>query len=274
MNHIDYIVLAVWLLLSAASTAFVISHYGLRLPNFKGEKIPAIGGLSMLLYGEFAYAYVWFIHGIKSGTPAAYFLVTFAFGLLGLVDDLYGSRKVGGFSGHFNALRRGQLTTGAAKAIGGSVAALAAGFIIGRPSIIAMVLAALLTGLAANTANLLDLRPGRALFACLIGAAAIIAGLALHKTLDVGLLLYIALPLAIGLYVFDSRGKLMLGDVGSNIFGALIGLSAALFCPWAVQLALVVVLGALQVWSEKHSITATIEANPVLRAIDGMIGVR
>ena len=76
----------------------------------------------MLLYGEFAYAYIWFTRGLKTGSAAAYFLVTFSFGLLGLVDDLYGSRKVGGFSGHFGALRRGRLTTGAAKAIGGSVA--------------------------------------------------------------------------------------------------------------------------------------------------------
>jgi len=274
LNHIDYIVLAVALIVFAAATAFVISHYGLRLPNFKGNKIPTIGGLSMLLFGEFAYAYIWFVHGIKTGSAAAFFLVTFSFGLLGLVDDLYGSRKVGGFRGHFGALRRGHLTTGAAKAIGGSVAALAAGFIGGRPSIFAIILAALLVGLAANTANLLDLRPGRSLFACLVGAAAIIAGLALHKAFDSGLLLYVALPLAIGLYVMDSRGKLMIGDVGSNIFGALIGLSVAYFCPWGVQLAVVIVLAVLQVWSEKHSITATIEANPVLRAIDRMTGVR
>ncbi len=262
------------LVVFSAATALVISHYGLRLPNFKGNTIPAIGGLSMLLFGEFAYAYIWFVHGIKTGSAAAYFLVTFAFGLLGLVDDLYGSRKVGGFKGHFGALKRGRLTTGAAKAIGGSVAALAAGFIIGRPSLISIIMSALLIGLAANTANLLDLRPGRCLFICLVCAAAIITGLALQKTLDTGLLLYIALPLAFGLYVLDSRGKLMLGDVGSNIFGAILGLSAALFSPWWVQLPLVAFLGALQVWSEKHSISATIQANPILSAVDRVTGIR
>ena len=70
MNHIDYIVLAVALIVFASATALVISHYGLRLPNFKGDKIPTIGGLSMLLFGEFAYAYIWFVHGIKTGSAA------------------------------------------------------------------------------------------------------------------------------------------------------------------------------------------------------------
>ena len=62
--------------------------------------------------------------------PPSYFLVTLGFGALGLVDDLAGDRSVGGFRGHLGALRRGRLTTGAAKALGGGGLSLLAGYLI------------------------------------------------------------------------------------------------------------------------------------------------
>lgn len=274
MIQIDYIILLTVLVLCGLATSFVTRRYGLTLPNFQGKELPAIGGLGFLLYAEFAYAYLWLTHGITAGAASAFFLVTFGFGLLGLTDDLYGSRKDAGFRGHFKALLRGRLTTGIAKVIGGTVTSLCAGYVLARPSILSILVAALVIALCANTANLLDVRPGRMLFIFLVGSALITVGLAAHGVVDSGLLLYVALPAAACLYILDAGGITMLGDVGSNAFGAVLGVSIVLLCPLQVQIATVVVLGALQIWTEGHSISAAIEMNPVLRAIDRRVGIR
>ena len=66
----------------------------------------------------------------------------------------------------------------------------------------------------------------------------------------------------------------MLGDTGSNAFGAVWGVAAALyFAPWA-QVGVVVLLLLFQAWSETHSLSKAIERSPLLRRLDRKIGVR
>src|SRR5699024_11211401 len=81
-----------------------------------------------------------------------------------------------GLRGHLGALRRGRLTTGALKAAGIPLLALAGAAASPAPRGGAMVLAdAALTAGCANLAHLLDLRPGRAL-KDILPAAATLAG--------------------------------------------------------------------------------------------------
>jgi hypothetical protein len=163
-----------------------------------------------------------------------------AFLLLGLADDLIedqgGNR---GFRGHLRALASGRLTGGGIKLLGGLVVAS-----------------------AANTANLLDLRPGRCakvflplwVVGCLVdpGGGAWSAGLA---------------GAALAALPFDLREEGMLGDAGANALGAVVGTLLLAGPMWLLGAAAAVLL-ALQLASERVSFTRVIESNRVLRAAD------
>jgi UDP-GlcNAc:undecaprenyl-phosphate GlcNAc-1-phosphate transferase len=245
-----------------------------RRPNFRGERIPSLAGLAFVLAGVWAYAFEWRTDTFDPKPAAACLLVVLCFGALGLLDDLGGDRSGGGFRGHFRALAKGRLTTGAAKALGGGLISLFAGYLLAAPSLWQIVLAAALIALSANTLNLLDLRPGRCLFGFILGAAAVILTLYVHHTLSLGFLLYVAVAAALILYPMDAGGRLMLGDTGSNSFGAILGVAGVLYFSPLWQAVIVVLLVAFQVWCERNSLSQTIEKNPILRSLDRKIGVR
>jgi UDP-GlcNAc:undecaprenyl-phosphate GlcNAc-1-phosphate transferase len=255
-------------------TAWLTTAYDLRRPNFRKERVPSIGGLVFVLFGILFYGYEWLMQGIHVGSAAAYFLVLAGFGVLGLHDDLAGDRSIGGFKGHFGALRRGKLTTGAAKAIGGGAVSLVAAFLIGFPVAERMAAAALLIALSANASNLVDLRPGRCLAAFLTATGLLALTLILSHHAGAGFLLYALAALAFVVYPLDAAGQMMLGDTGSNSIGGIIGVAAALCLPLAWQIGLVLWLIAFHIWCEGHSLTAAIERNPILRRLDRKIGVR
>ncbi len=275
MSLPEYLLLIVALVFGFGGTAWLVGRYDLRRPNFRGDRIPALAGLAFVLGGEFFYACEWLTQGLHTSLAAVYLLATLGFGALGLLDDLAGDRSQSGFRGHFRALARGRLTTGAAKALGGGVVALAAGFLLTapRPWPFAL-LAALLVALSANTLNLLDLRPGRCLFGFLSGAAALFLVLLHSHAPGMGLLLWAAVAFALILYPLDAGGAAMLGDTGANAFGAVLGVAGAVFLAPVWQAVLVLLLAAFQWWCEGHSLSRVIESNPILRAFDRKIGVR
>src|SRR5205823_6477477 len=84
--------------------------------------------------------------GLTSARSEVLFAL-FAFGLLGLVDDLVGEGEERGFQGHLRALARGRLTTGTIKLLGGAgiavVLVATPGFATGRRLIVDAVLIAL-----------------------------------------------------------------------------------------------------------------------------------
>jgi hypothetical protein len=199
-----------------------------------------------------------------NGPAAAAVLAGLAFALLGLVDDLVEDVGVRGFRGHMAALRRGRLTGGAVKLLGGALAALVvAPLAVGpqRPWYLTLA-AAVVIASSANLANLLDLRPGRCakvflplwVVGCVLEptAGAWSAGLAGAAGA--------ALPLDL-----EERG--MLGDAGANAIGAVVGVLLVTGPAWLVW-ALAVVLLALQAASERVSFTRVIEGNRWLRAAD------
>ena len=271
----EYLLLIVALAFGFGGTTWLVSRYDLRRSNFLKQRIPSIAGLAFVLGGEFFYACEALAAGWQHSLASVFFLVTLGFGGLGLLDDLKGDRSAGGFRGHFRLLRQGKVTTGAIKAIGGGLLSLLAGYLITVPGPLwTALIAGLLIALSANTLNLLDLRPGRCLFGFGIGVLVIFLTLWGQHSLSSGLLLWAAFAFALILYPLDAAGTAMLGDTGANAFGAVLGVAGAIYFPSWVQALLVALLIAFQVWCEKHSFTAFIEGQPILRALDRKVGVR
>jgi UDP-N-acetylmuramyl pentapeptide phosphotransferase/UDP-N-acetylglucosamine-1-phosphate transferase len=222
-------------------------------PNFQKKDIPSAAGLSFLLPLA-CYPALW---------PAI------VFGLLGLADDLWGSRTVGGFKGHLKSLLAGKPTTGALKLFGGGLVALTAAWLSFPHEPLRLIVAAGIVALGANTLNLLDLRPGRACF----GFALFLLPAALAAPLLFASLWPLAIVLAIE-WCADSRAHAMLGDTGSNLLGALAGILAVQALPFTGQVILLTVLLALNLAAERTSLSGVIEKTPWLRALDRKLGVR
>ena len=271
----EYLLLLAALAFGFGGTVWLVRRFDLRRPNFLGRRIPFVAGLAFVLGGEFFYACEALAQGWRTSLASVYFLVTLGFGGLGLLDDLKGDRSAGGFRGHFRALRSGKLTTGAVKALGGGGLSLVAGYLVTTPGPLwAAGLAALLIALSANTLNLLDLRPGRCLFGFGVGALTLLGVLLGQHAAGAGLLLWAAAAFAVILYPLDAGGSVMLGDTGSNAFGAVLGVASAIFFGRWEQAIVVAALLGLQLWCERYSLTRWIESRPLLRALDSKIGVR
>ncbi len=145
--------------------------------------------------------------------------------LLGLLDDALGrGADVGtprGWRGHARAVLSGGFSTGAIKAVGALALAAYAVSGRGREGVDYVADLALLL-LATNLFNLLDLRPGRVEKAF----ALLLAGLCMGAwTVEPLELLGIFIGPALLVAVFTLRERAMLGDTGSNLIGALAGIS-------------------------------------------------
>jgi len=164
--------------------------------------------------------------------------------LLGFLDDAFGGEERG-FREHLRARR----TTGILKAVGIPLVAL------WRTR---SVSGALLFALSANFLNQLDTRPGRCLKAYLL--AALPLGAPIGR--------------AVLLLPYDLGERAMLGDAGSNAFGAMLGLkSVDRFHGWT-RWAAIGVLAGLNLLGERTSIGRLIERTPGLRELDGLGRIR
>lgn len=225
----------------------VLRALGLERTNYQGSPIGSGAGLLFLLG-----AVPWLALAPAPALAAA------GFGLLGLIDDRWGTSEFKGLRGHFKALLRGRMTTGLLKAAGG--AALAAGLAFWSFRDLRAVPAALLIALCANLFNLLDLRPLRALKVFWLLSLPLLAfGPALLWQTGAMTLPYAPL---------EARRRLMLGDTGANLLGGLLGFSAALALPTVAQAVLAALLIALHGWAERHSLSRWIESRDWARALD------
>jgi UDP-GlcNAc:undecaprenyl-phosphate/decaprenyl-phosphate GlcNAc-1-phosphate transferase len=186
---------------------------------------------------------------------------------LGLLDDTLGHGGSGaprGWRGHGAATLRGELSTGALKAAGSLGLALLAMSYLGLSNGRWLLAAAVLV-LATNVFNLLDLRPGRATKAfVLLGAGLAIGSADLRPLWQLGL--FAAPALVAGAY--DLRERVMLGDTGANLLGALAGLWLVLTLSGAGQLVALALLAAITLYGELRSISALLERTPGLRRLD------
>ena len=189
----------------------------------------------------------------------------FAFAFLGLVDDLLGGEGDRGFTGHLRALAAGRLTTGAMKLFGGGVVAIVLTAAPGEVSGRRLLADAALVALAANLGNLLDRAPGRTIkvgLLCYVPIA-LVAG-----TSPVGLAVASVVGAAAGLLRADLAERLMLGDTGANLLGAVLGLAVVLETSRGVRTAVLVVLVLLNAAAERVSFSKVIDATPGLRHLD------
>jgi hypothetical protein len=183
----------------------------------------------------------------------------------GLVDDLAppGPR---GVRNHLRTLVAGRMTTGILKVlVTVGAAVVTVGLQPARPGY-ARLSAIVLVAAAANVWNGLDVRPGRALKAFLVPAAAFaVWGAPANAPPVLGLLAASAVALP-----FDLRERAMLGDGGSNLLGFAAGLALAdvLGDRWLpVAAAAAVGLNAL---AETVSFSRVIEGSAALRFLDGL----
>ncbi len=232
-----------------------------RRTNYAGRPVTLLGGPALAVS-----ATAGSVLGAPPGTRAAAAVVGTVSGLVGGYDDLAGARpeqaRDKGVAGHLAALRAGRISAGAVKVAGIGAAAAVAALLTRQDR--DLLDGALTTGLVAGTANLvnlLDLRPGRAAKAGALAAAATIGG-------RVGGL--VAGPLGATLAVLpdDLQERVLLGDAGANALGALLGLRLAAVPGRGRRTALLAVVVALNLASERISFTRVIEATPGLRELD------
>ena len=228
--------------------------------NYRNQEIPVGLGLVFSLTAVPTLIFGVVIKLTSLSQTAVAVITILSFGFLGLIDDTLGSREARGFRGHFRALRNGYLTTGALKAGFGLVTALLVSS-VGATSLINIILNALIIALNANLANLLDVRPGRA------GKFYLLAAFVLSLTGYFSPALIFVAVSAAAYLPWDLNAEVMMGDVGSNVLGAVIGLAVIEFSLQgrAVSLALLIFV---HLYAERRSLTELIENTPILNYFD------
>jgi UDP-N-acetylmuramyl pentapeptide phosphotransferase/UDP-N-acetylglucosamine-1-phosphate transferase len=263
-------ILAVRLLVGASHD---LAHApGLARTNHEGRTVPtAMGILAILavalveggrsLFGAFGVG-----DAPGNAERMLVLLACVGFGLLGLFDDLVGTDADHGFRGHLGAAAHGRITTGFVKIAGGAALAvvLVSAF---RPdgSGAQVVADAALVALAANLSNLFDRAPGRA---TKIGLACWIPIALVARADSVGVAIAPVIGAFAGLLGDDLRERLMLGDTGSNVLGAVLGLAVVFECSSLTRAIVLAVLVVLTIVSELVSFSGVIAKVPALRMLD------
>jgi len=250
----------------------ILASPALARRNHRDRVVPTAGGLFLILavlVVEAGRAVLGAIGvGAESGLTEARSAVLFAvfgFGFLGLVDDLAAVGEDRGFRGHLRALTHGRVTTGLLKLVGGAAVAVVLvatpGFKSGRT----LLVDAMLIALAANLGNLLDRAPGRTIKFALVAYVpiALVVG-----TAPIGVALAPVIGAAFGLLGDDLHERLMLGDTGANVIGAVLGLAVVLGSRDSVRLVVMLVLLGVNVAAELVSFSRVIDSVPPLRAFD------
>ena len=252
--------------------------------NFHGVTVSLRGGVAMAGAAVASAA----VASVLSDQPRAALggvVASLGGGLAGYIDDVDqgahdGGKVAKGLKGHLGALAHGQVTTGVIKIAGIGASALAASALVGSKTTSVggkaadLALNTVLIAGTANLANLLDLRPGRALKATVLVAAPLsyfscaaaktpASGASAQRLLASGLN-----AAAITALVEDLQETTMLGDTGANAAGALLGTSLAANDSWKLRLGTALGVVGLILASEKVSFSKVIAANPALNWLD------
>lgn len=237
--------------------------------NYMGQTIPVSAGLSFFMAVMLVYLLIFGFYSRMGGITSVFLMGIIAISFLGFIDDTLGNRQITGLKGHFKALFRGKLTTGGLKALGGGVIALYLA-VSTVPSSVGwgeVLLDAVVIALFTNLLNLFDLRPGRAIKAFFLFFVIIVL-LAAGK---VNWLLIAPLLGAVLYYFrFDLRAEMMLGDAGSNVLGLSLGYVCIHSLHLVPRIIILVFLVGIHFYTEKYSLSETIEKVPVLKYLDNL----
>jgi hypothetical protein len=262
--------------LAAAGTASALGGRALRSSgaehstqwirsNYRGRPVSLGTGAGAVLGAGAGIA----VLPVRLRAPAAVMVIGAA--AAGAYDDLIapGRERAGdkGITGHLAALRAGRPTGGVVKVALIGSAALVAGRLTGARGLGALSGAAVIAA-TSNAINLLDLRPGRAGKALIITASPLILGAG-------GAVAAVAVGAAAGAMPADLGERGMLGDLGANTLGSLLGLRLALLPPPARVVAAVLMI-AVNAASERISFSAVIARTGWLDRFDqwGRAGAR
>ncbi len=290
------------LLLSAACLyAFrsVLESPALTRTNYRGKAVPTGAGVIFapvfLVSWSFIFALsAWPVARVSNSLVLgmdAMLVLVLGMCLAGFVDDVAGDREQRGFKGHFSSALKGRFTTGFLKALVGFVAALAAAAVVtftvpgSRSAYGEWVLNAAVIALAANFFNLLDVMPGRAMKVFV--PAEVLAlfltwrywfawrdmlhipeAVVTHELYVIPGLCVLAAALALA--PGDLRERFMLGDAGSNVMGAAVGLGLVIGTNFWWRLGVLALLLALNLLSEKFSFSRAIASNRALNWVDSL----
>lgn len=290
---ITWLALVSWTGILASFAAWGVPHFlaahQLTAPNYRKQPIPLGSGLAVWATLIAHQAFLSLLAGEWQGKDlyGNLTIAATAVFMAGWLDDTVGDVKVKGLRGHWHALRyERRLTTGALKALVTASAAawigiLAAGAIMPFDASLPDALIVFLNGVArwgvvflllclsANTVNLLDLRPGRALKGFFVLGGAALLGSAWHGTFSTAVVFLLpALLSAVALFRQDIRACSMLGDAGANLLGFLAGFTLAICAPWPMQVLIAGLLTGLHVAAERFSLSKVIERIQLLRWFD------
>ncbi|MFW5648571.1 MAG: glycosyltransferase [Candidatus Alkaliphilus sp. MAG34] len=235
--------------------------------NYKGHTIPISMGITL--------APVTIINTIvlsyfsRNDFRTQQLLLVFLMGVMtvmvvGLIDDLTGNRDTLGFRGHIKSLLGRKLTTGGLKAIVGGLISLLIGSFFSY-HVIEILVNALIIALFTNLINLLDLRPGRAIKGfLLISILFIFIGL----ISETRIIIISFIAYAIAYLPQDIKAKSMMGDVGSNALGVVLGIAAVTSYGIIIKYIMLGLLVLIHIITEKYSLTVIIKKNSVLNFFD------
>jgi hypothetical protein len=224
-----------------------------RRANYRGRKVLFPLGLVLLVTAGFA---------LTAGLNRwLVFLCGVAY--LGLIDDLAGG-SARGWRGHGLAVARGELSTGAIKAVGTLALAAYAAVASGATGA-AYVAEVVVLALAAHLGNLLDTRPGRVEKAL----AAVIAIVCLaSRSLEPLEPVAVLIPAVAACSYLTLRERAMWGDTGASLIGGMMGVVVVTtLSPLGIALALAALI-AISLYGEFRSISAAIERVPLLHRLD------
>jgi len=235
--------------------------------NYKGDIIPV--GMGIVFIPVIIINSIFLNYFIGNDTRMQQLLLVFLVAIMtmatiGLIDDLIGNRDTTGFKGHIMSLLKGKVTTGGFKAIIGGLIALLLGSLFSF-HIIEIIVNSLIIALFTNLINLLDLRPGRALKGFLsISILLIIIGL----SKEVRIILISIIAYAIGYFPQDIKAKSMMGDIGSNTLGVILGVVTVVSYSMTAKFIVLALLVLIHIITEKYSLTEIIKKNSILNFID------
>lgn len=250
----------------------MLSGAGFVRPNFRKEEIPLGAGLVFFL----SVLVILTIGKLIDLVSTKVFVFLFAIGamsLVGLIDDVFGSRHASGLKGHFRKLLIDrELTTGALKALMGGIIALMVSVEIGGGTGLNkwffILVNTLIVALSTNTVNLLDLRPGRAAK----GFTVFLLVIAVFSAKGEELVYAAAVTGSLLAYLpYDLKARAMMGDTGSNVLGITLGYFAASALTVPAKIGFLAVLVGFHIFTEKYSLTRIIEENRFLTYLD-MLG--
>jgi UDP-N-acetylmuramyl pentapeptide phosphotransferase/UDP-N-acetylglucosamine-1-phosphate transferase len=145
------------------------------------------------------------------------------------------------------------------------VVAAEPGFITGKR----VIADALLIALAANLGNLLDRAPGRTIKVALVAYVPVAVALG---TGAVGIAVAPVMGAALGVLPEDLRERLMLGDTGANVLGAVLGVAVVLGTSRTTRNGVIIALIVLNLVAEFVSFSRVIDRVPPLRWFDRLGG--